>query len=67
MCNAKKASSIQPQPKRLEIHIFSSKSCTVDSDDEIIELTSPDHGAEVIEIEEAHGKHTSLRPLYDLD
>ena len=74
--SAKNASSIQPQ-KRPEIHIFSSKSRTVeDSDDEIIEVTSPKSrvkkrplpdGDEVFEIEEARGKRTSLRPLYDSD
>jgi hypothetical protein len=77
---AKKSSSSQSQ-KRPEIHIFSSKSrITEDSDNEIIELPSPDHGTksrakkrplsdseEVIEVEEAHSKRTSLRPLYDSD
>src|SRR5882762_316747 len=77
---AKKSSSTQPQ-KRPEIHLFSSKSrIAEDSDNEIIELPSPDHGAksrgkkralpdgdEVVEVEKTHSKQASLRPLYDSD
>src|SRR6202040_47294 len=61
--------------------MFSSKSrITEGSDDDVIELSSSDHGAasrtkkrplpddeEVIEVEEARGKRASLRPLYDSD
>jgi hypothetical protein len=77
--SAKKSSPIQPHV-RPEIHIFSSKSrITEDSDNEIIELSSPDHNTksrakkrplpdidEVVEVE-ARGKRTSLRPLFDSD
>jgi hypothetical protein len=77
--SAKKSSSIQPH-QCPEIHIFSSKSrITEDSDNEIVELSSPNHSTksrtkkgplpdidEVVEAE-ARGKHTSLRPLFDSD
>jgi hypothetical protein len=76
----KKSPSIQPQ-KRPEIHMFSSKSRNAeDSEIEIIELPSSNHGTksrakkrplpdgdEAIEVEEARGKRASLRTLYDSD
>ena len=75
----KKSSSMQPQ-QCPEIHMFSSKSrITEDSEDDIVELSPPDHAVttrtkkrplpddgEVV-MEEKGGRRGSLQPLYDSD
>ena len=77
---SKKSSSLQPL-QRPEIHMFSSKShIAEDSDDDDVELSSPDPGTkscakkrplpddkDVIEVEVTCGKRSSLCTLYDKD